>query len=218
MKSTLGGFVVSYKKAWTGKQKAVAKAYGDFETSYDMLRRWLTAVQFYMPGSVVEWDLRPNPQDGRTVIFNRVFWAFKPCIDAFAYLKPMIQVDGTHLYGKYKGKLLLAMAQDGNRNITPIACAIVEEENEDAWGWFLILLRLRVVKDRQGLCLISDRGSGLMEAVKNPQVGWIPPFAHHVYCIRHLASNLNKKYSNKVLKKMFTNAGEIKKFIFYLFL
>ncbi|XP_073227009.1 uncharacterized protein [Cicer arietinum] len=38
----------------------------------------------------------------------------------------MVQVDGTWLYGKYKGTLLVAVAQDGNDNVIPIAYAIVE--------------------------------------------------------------------------------------------
>ncbi|XP_025638556.1 uncharacterized protein [Arachis hypogaea] len=48
------------------------------------------------------------------------------------HYKPLVQVDGTHLYGKYKGALLVAVAQDGNKNIMPIAFAIVEGETADA--------------------------------------------------------------------------------------
>ncbi|KAF7838809.1 hypothetical protein G2W53_007291 [Senna tora] len=60
---------------------------------------------------------RPIPDDDNAMQFHRLFWAFKPCIDAWAHLKPMVQVDGTFLYGKYHHTLLVAMSQDGNRNI-----------------------------------------------------------------------------------------------------
>ncbi|KAL5161656.1 hypothetical protein HKD37_07G018908 [Glycine soja] len=45
---------------------------------------------------------------------------------AFKYCKPIIQVDGTHLYGKYSGTLLMATSQDGNGGVLPLAFAVVE--------------------------------------------------------------------------------------------
>lgn len=55
----------------------------------------------------------------------------------FCILQTVVQVDGTWLYGKYRGTLLMAVAQDGNRNIFPIAFALVEGETEEAWSFFL---------------------------------------------------------------------------------
>jgi len=40
------------------------------------------------------------------------------------------------LTGKYHGTLLVAIAQDGNRNIFPLAFAIVEGEAKEALIWF----------------------------------------------------------------------------------
>ncbi|XP_057756103.1 uncharacterized protein LOC130975308 [Arachis stenosperma] len=73
-----------------------------------------------------------------------------------------IRVDGTHLYGKYKGCLLVAVSQDGNNNIVPIAFAIVEGETSDAWHFFLSNLRQHVVT-RDGVGLISDRHESTMQ-------------------------------------------------------
>ena len=58
-------------------------------------------------------------------IFHRLFWAFRPCIHGFAYYKPIVKVAGTWLYGKYKGTLLMDVAQDGNGNIFLIAFTLV---------------------------------------------------------------------------------------------
>ena len=50
----------------------------------------------------------------RTSMFNYVIWGFSPCIEGFKHCKLVISIDVTHLYEKYKGKLLIAMATDGN--------------------------------------------------------------------------------------------------------
>jgi len=64
--------------------------------------------------------------------FQRVFWTFKPCIDGFPYCKPIMQVDGTFLYGRYMGTLVVAITQDRRNNIFSIAFAIVEGETIEA--------------------------------------------------------------------------------------
>ncbi|RYR28910.1 hypothetical protein Ahy_B01g053131 isoform A [Arachis hypogaea] len=89
-----------------------------------------------MPGSVVQIETQPlyngNEEAHGVKILHRVFCSFNPCIRAFRHFKPLVQVDGTHLYGKYKGTLLVAVAQDGNQNIVPITFALVERETADA--------------------------------------------------------------------------------------
>ena len=81
-----------------------------------------------------------------TCIFNSVFWTFHPCIVGFKQCRPMISIDSTHLYGKYKGKLIIAMATDANNKIYPLAFAVVESESTETWGWFLACIR-RYVTD-----------------------------------------------------------------------
>nr|XP_025673408.1 uncharacterized protein LOC112772654 [Arachis hypogaea] len=98
-------------------------------------------------------------------VLHRVFWSYYPCIRAFRHCKPVVQVDGTHLYGKYKGCLLVAVSQDGNNNIVPIAFAIVEGETSDALYFFLSNLRQHVVT-RDGVGLISDRHESINAAVE----------------------------------------------------
>ena len=63
-----------------------------------------------------------------TIIFKYVFWAFAPSIAGFAHCRPVISIDETYLYGKYKGKLLIAMATDANNEIFPLAFAVVDDE------------------------------------------------------------------------------------------
>lgn len=42
--------------------------------------------------------------------------------------KPLVQMDGTHFYGKDKRILLMAIAQAGKKNILLITFTIVEKE------------------------------------------------------------------------------------------
>ncbi|KAF7832722.1 uncharacterized protein G2W53_015055 [Senna tora] len=174
-------YTVSYKKAWKAKQKAIARVYGNWENSYRLLPRWLAAVSHFVPGTIVRYQYKDDDQSAQVANFKRVFWAFKPCIDALPYLKPIVQIDGTFLYGKYRGTLLIATSQDVDTHVVPFAFAIVEGENKEAWSWFLSNIRQHVVKERQNLCLISDRHGGILSAVADERVQWHPPYAHHYW-------------------------------------
>ncbi|KAF7827341.1 uncharacterized protein G2W53_018505 [Senna tora] len=99
-------------------------------------------------------------------------------------------VDGMFLYDKYKHSLLIAMGQDENRNNVSIAFVLAEGKTESTWSWFLWRLREHVAKDRE-VCLISDRGTGLLAALDNPGTGH--EYTHRVW-ERRLAAirTLNK--------------------------
>ncbi|XP_025670278.1 uncharacterized protein [Arachis hypogaea] len=120
------GYKASYRKMYLP-----SKIY--FKFGYSLLKKYL--------GTLVT---QPCPGSTDTVMFHRVFWTFPTCIKAFKHCKPLIFIDGTHLYGKYSGTLLMAIAQDGNANILPIIVAIVEGETKEAWSFFLSYLREHV--------------------------------------------------------------------------
>ncbi|RYR66923.1 hypothetical protein Ahy_A03g013112 [Arachis hypogaea] len=116
------------------------------------------------------------------------------------------KVDGTHLYGKYKGCLLVAVSQDGNNNIVLIVFAIVEGETSDAWHFFLSNLLQHVVT-RDGVGLISDRHESINAAVERSNGAWSPPRAFHMFCIRHIESNFLRKFKASYLQKLVINIG-----------
>ena len=78
---------------------------------------------------------------------------------------PAASIDGTFLYGKYKGTLLIASTWDGDNRLFPLAFAIVEKKNDDSWYWFLRCIQINVT-NREGLCVISDRHPGIMTAIR----------------------------------------------------
>lgn len=217
VKEKFDGFQITYKRAWLAKQKAIKLIYGDWEGSYEQLPKYMQALKESNPGTVVEWRLLECTVPG-THVFQRVFWAFKPCIDGFRHCRPLITIDGTHLYGKYKGTLLIAMGTDANFQLFPLAFAVVEGENNDSWSWFMACIRARVT-DRKGLCVISDRHAGILAAMEEVGSGWEEPNAYHKYCTRHLASNVNSKFKSVVIKNLFGKAAtarQKKKFDYYI--
>ncbi|XP_027338388.1 uncharacterized protein LOC113852360 [Abrus precatorius] len=148
------GYKISYKKAWMAKQKAIVKVFGDWDESYATLPHWLEYMQLHTPGSVYKVETKEyvasHQVDNRYRVFERVFWSFKQCHEAFKLCKPLLQVDGTFLY---------------------------------------------------------DRHQSIKGAVSNPHIGWQPPNAYHVYCIRHIASNFNHRFKNIALKKDLIKLG-----------
>ena len=105
-----------------------------------------------------------------TEIFQRVFWTFHPSIEGFKHCRLVLSIDGTHLYGKYKGTLMIAMGCDGNNKLFPLAFALTEGENIDSWGWFLTCIRTRVTH-RRGICVISNRHPGIMAVMSDVHLG-----------------------------------------------
>ena len=65
-------------------------------------------------------------------IFQCVFWLFKLSIEEFEHCRPVLSIDGTHLYEKYKCTLLIVMGCDGNNHLFPLAFVIIEGENIDS--------------------------------------------------------------------------------------
>ncbi|XP_072079943.1 uncharacterized protein [Arachis hypogaea] len=166
-----------------------------------------SGVNFWRVGSFVRSladmgnDLVPNIR-----VLQRVSWSYYPCIRAFRHCKPIVQVDGTHLYEKYKGCLLVVVSQDGNNNIVLNAFAIVEGETSEVWHFFLSNLRQHVVT-RDGVGLISDRHDSIMSAIYRSNGAWSPPKAFHMFYIRHIESNFLRKFKAPYLQKLIVNIG-----------
>ncbi|XP_057747930.1 uncharacterized protein LOC130967126 [Arachis stenosperma] len=207
------GFRPTYRRVWMAKQKSIALIYGDWDESYNDLPRWVLGVQLTMPGSVAVLKTSPVRVGGQVdesqAYFHRLFWTFPPCIEAFRHCKPLISIDGTHLYGKYEGTLLIAIAQDGNSNILPVGFALVEGENAESWTFFLSNLRQHVTP-QPGLLVISDRHNGIKAALEAPDGGWLPPSAYRAFCIRHVAANFALTFKGKDARRLLVNAAYAK--------
>ena len=94
--------------------------------------KWLKALTDSNLGSRVIWRTILATMPGYA-IFERVFWAFGPSIEGFQYCRLVISIDGTFLYGKYRGTLLIASMWNGDNKLFPLAFAIMEKETDDSW-------------------------------------------------------------------------------------
>ena len=129
------GYIVTYKKTWTTKQKALEIAFESWEESYIYLLIWMTTTQHFVPSTIVKYKTSNSMEDGdddsSKVIINRVFWAFKPCIKGFQYYKPIVKVDDIFLTRKYYVTLLTISGQDGSQNLFLLAFVIIESESKE---------------------------------------------------------------------------------------
>ena len=181
--------------------------FGTYEASYDNLPRMLSNVVQRNPGSAYDIFLVPGLHGGPHVL-KRAFFCLGACVRAFQYCLPMLCIDGTFLTEKYKGQILSAIGVDCNNQVVPIAFAFVENENTDSWYWFLERVKTHVVAARPNMCLISDRNSGLLAAIKILQEGngiaqpiW--PDVQNKWCIRHMGANFHEHFKNRELMQMF---------------
>ncbi|XP_010436569.1 PREDICTED: uncharacterized protein LOC104720348 [Camelina sativa] len=150
------------------------------------------------PGLTV--DVGTMTDDNGVVKFDRFYVCFAALRKTWiAYCRPIIGIDGCFLNG-VKGQLLVAVGRDANNQFYPVAWAVVQTENFDAWLWFIKKLKVDLtLENGDGFTLISDRQKGLLNAVDQE----LPKVEHRI-CARHICGNLRRVYPGKDLpKKLF---------------
>lgn len=107
-------------------------------------------------------------------------------------LRPVLIVDAAHLKGPYLGTMFLAVGQDGNNSIVPIALGVGKSETTEEWTWFLSKLR-ECIGAPDELVFMSDRAPAIGAAISA-----VFPNNGHALCCRHL--EMNAKGADKRLK------------------
>ncbi|XP_013726756.1 uncharacterized protein LOC106430509 [Brassica napus] len=184
----------SYMTCYRAKEKEIVGVRGSDEDAYLKLPEYLYMLKLANPGTIA--DLETDLDDDGDERFLYLFLAFGASISGFRKLRHVLVIDGTHLSGKYKGVLLTASGQDANFQIFPLAFAVVDAEDEDAWTWFLQKVE-RILSDSPSLAIISDRAVCISNAVSK-----IYPQAKHGACIVHLTRNVNSRFSSKHLAEL----------------
>ncbi|XP_074303134.1 uncharacterized protein LOC141637548 [Silene latifolia] len=160
------GVEVSYDKCWWARCRAKLIFYGNNKDQYAKIYDYADALQKYNPDStaLVQCEGIERPP----VVFKRLYVCLNACKDGFINgCRPLLLgVFGCHLKGAYPGMCLVAVGQDGNHNLYPIAWAVVEVENKDSWCWFLELLSSNLSKvEGKGLTFMSDMQKRLLDAL-----------------------------------------------------
>ncbi|KAL4295306.1 hypothetical protein GQ457_12G018400 [Hibiscus cannabinus] len=153
-------------------------------------------MQKYNPGTIADLETLPYYRNDRVVEDVRQFHSYKP----------IIQIDGTFLYGRYKKVLLLTVVQDGNRKTILIAFALVPREDTDSCKFFLKKIRHYFFRNKR-VCLISDRGPGLLSAIEILGSRFRSPHVEHRYCLRYVASNYHGRYKKDSERKLILRMG-----------
>ncbi|KAL6501491.1 hypothetical protein OROGR_026624 [Orobanche gracilis] len=172
------------------------RVFGSYDDSYDQLRWYCNAIERTNEGSIVSLEFNPNNN-----CFERVFVAFKACLDGFKKCRPMLFIDETFMIGRAKGTLLGATAKDGDNGLLPVAIAIVSAENTSNWVWFLEKLRDFVHHEKE-ICYLSDRNTSLMSVF--PKVFTNPT---HLFCLYHLLENLGGRFTKGCTNDQRENLG-----------
>ena len=73
-----------------------------------------------------------------TCVLCMFFWTFRLSVKGFKHYKPIIQIDGTFLYGKYMGKLLIATSIDGNGHVFPLRLQLLRKNHRIVGLGFLL--------------------------------------------------------------------------------
>ncbi|KAH6755411.1 hypothetical protein C2S53_013452 [Perilla frutescens var. hirtella] len=123
--------------------------------------------------------------DGR---FKHSFLALGAYVNAFLqYARPVLVIDGTHLKGKNKRVLFVAVTKDGNEQILPVAVGLGPIEYDESWIWFLAHLHM-ALGDIDDLLIVSDQH----QSIKN-DVQAVFPRATHGLCYYHLKNKMTKR-------------------------
>ncbi|XP_017980979.1 PREDICTED: uncharacterized protein LOC108663008 [Theobroma cacao] len=163
------GLECLYGKAWQGKEYANRLVFNPPKDSLQLLPSY-----FYM--------LEQENLDTVTAVatneaerFKYCFWSYEACIQGFRdVMRPTVVIDATHLKGRFKGDLFVAVCKDANECVYPVVFGIGHVEDENSWTWFLSKLR-DAVGYLENNMFISDQHLGIKKAIQNEY-----PEAHHV--------------------------------------
>ncbi|KAL3675654.1 hypothetical protein R1sor_025602 [Riccia sorocarpa] len=186
------GRQASYKSTWYGREIVLSHMGGGDAKSFQSIPAVCARLKAVDPNGHVDWEPQPDSR-----AFKRMFVCPSASGRAFPYMRPHVGLDACHSKNqRYPSFIMLATCLDGNNNISIIAYAIVDRENEENWVWFLVHLRGAVAGiDSPEIQYVSDRCKGIINAVRN-----IFPGASHVHCTIHLQRNVKQRFGTEMEK------------------
>lgn len=175
------GIQLNYSQAWRAKEIAREQLQGSYKEAYKLLPFFCDKIKETNPGSFATFTTKEDSS------FHRLFVSFHASISGFQQgCRPLLFLDSTVLNSKYQGMLLSATSIDGDDGIFPVAIAVVDDETEDNWHWFLQELKSAISTSQQ-ITFVADFQNGLKKSLAE-----IFDNCHHSYCLRHLVEKLNK--------------------------
>ncbi|GJT11325.1 hypothetical protein Tco_0858367 [Tanacetum coccineum] len=188
-------------KCRRAKYRVVYDLKGGLIDHYAKLWDYRDEILSMNPGSTVQLDV-DTLDDGKTQ-FKRMYICFKAMKEGCISCRRVIGLDDCFLKSTCRGELLTAMGRDSNKQMFPMAWAVVSNENSKNWLWFLSNLGSDFnLAMGAYLTILSDGHKGLIEAVKE-----LLPHAEHRLCARHIYVNFKKKWNGLHYKSLFWGAA-----------
>ncbi|XP_017980988.1 PREDICTED: uncharacterized protein LOC108663016 [Theobroma cacao] len=190
------GLQCLYGKAWQAKEYAESLVFGSLEESFQLLPSYFHMLERENPNTI-----SCVATDGEQR-FKYCFWVFGSCIRGFsAVMRPVVIIDATHMKGRFKGILFVALFKDANEQIYPLAFGIGHVEDEESWSWFLNQL-CRAIGCSENAMFIFYQYFGIKNAVEK-----VFKDAHHSLCNYHLGKNVKNRFKREDVAKIFTMAA-----------
>lgn len=149
--------VVTRNQCQEARNKALKWIQKEYENQFAHIRGYCSEIIDSNKDSTValETILGPDGED----LFDRFYVCFDIIKRSWKNTcRPLIGVDGTFLKSTLKGQLLAAIGRDACNKMYPIAWAVVQEENEKNWLWFIKMVKSDLdLKDGDGFIITSDR-------------------------------------------------------------
>ncbi|KAL3694280.1 hypothetical protein R1sor_007931 [Riccia sorocarpa] len=186
------GRQASYTSTWHGREIVLSHMGGGDAKSFQSIPAVCARLKAVDPNGHVDWEPQPDSR-----AFRRMFVCPSASGRSFPFMRPHVALDACHSKNqRYPSFIMLATCLDGNNNISILAYAIVDRENEENWVWFLIHLRGAMTGiESQEIQYVSDRCKGIINAVRN-----IFPGASHVHCTIHLQRNVKQRFGTEMEK------------------
>ncbi|KAK2658094.1 hypothetical protein Ddye_011146 [Dipteronia dyeriana] len=135
--------------------------------------------------------------------FRYCFFAYGACLHGFrAVIWPVIAIDGTHLKGRFRGILFIAVCKDANEQVYPLAFGIGQKESRKSWSWFLKQLG-NCIGCPEDCMFISDQHKGIAKAMEI-----VYPNASHGLCGFHMVMNIKNMFKKEDVTGIFKRASK----------
>lgn len=204
------GHTVNHMMASRIKRQLQEARVDAIRTSFQKLASYLKAVAEKNPGSLFQLETNELGVFKRALFIpSAAMHALKHCrkLISLDHITPAWQEVDTTL-GKIEesenddvacGVYLKAMSKDFNDDVVTFALALVVEENQANWEWFLNALQMANQVNLTEYTVVAGRSRGLQQAL---QSAW--PQASHHFCMRRIIEEdivLGKKFSLTQEKK-----------------
>ena len=182
------GNKINYQQAHRLREKLRTELFGDEVLSFQKMLSLIKKMQqSAYAGLEVDKD-------------SRFFcaWVMPKCSENLVpYLQHFGAMDRAYCKARYRLVLLAVTTLDADEEILILAWALVPQEDQANWLWFLrkIAPYLTFLQNLNAV-IISDRLKGLASAVSI-----CFPSATHSYCSKHLYDNLRLSYGEIIAQK-----------------